>query len=89
MREDGLAVASEETLSGRPARGEMIFLALRTISGLSKSAYQEKFKEEVAKEFGAIISELTEAGFLIDTPEHLFIPQDKMALADAVAREFL
>ncbi len=85
----GSAVDFSETLSPEEKMGEAILLALRTSSGLDKQKYRREFNQCVEQRYRETIASLVKENLLIDTVEALYIPAEKMALADAVIREFL
>lgn len=63
---DGDARLSEEILSQKEMMEEEMFLGLRKKTGVSVTAFEEKFKCSFQELYGAVVSQLQEEGLLVN-----------------------
>ena len=89
INESGHALQDSEILPRIQAMSETVFLALRTVDGLDKHLFLNRFQQDVTTVFGEIIKPLVRDGLLLETPDTLCIPVDKLVLADTISSEFL
>lgn len=89
---DGGAAHAEprETLSPDAARGEAMFLALRTADGLAADRFASEFGAPPRAWFGAAIDEMTAAGLLAESSDgRLALTPRGFLLSDTVFERFV
>jgi oxygen-independent coproporphyrinogen-3 oxidase len=84
------AAGPPETLDARTARGEAVFLALRTAQGLAASPFEQEFGEPPRHFFAEAIDELRKADLLLEATDGSLrlTPRGKI-LADSVFAHFV
>jgi oxygen-independent coproporphyrinogen-3 oxidase len=80
---------SAEVLSPAQARGEAMFLALRTREGVDETAFEREFGSPARHFFGAAIERLVDAGLLRDAAGRLRLTPRGRMLSDSVFEHFI
>jgi oxygen-independent coproporphyrinogen-3 oxidase len=84
------APREREVLSAETARGEAVFLALRTRRGLDAAAFAAEFGGAPRRFFAAAIDALVAEGLVEERPSGDLVPGPRgLAFADAVAARFV
>ena len=80
---------SEEHLSKQEMMEEEMFLGLRKKSGVSKKRFEEKFGVSFDRQYGQVVTELTEQGLLVPDKEIVRMTKKGLFLGDTVAEKFI
>jgi oxygen-independent coproporphyrinogen-3 oxidase len=84
------APPQREVLSPETARGEAVFLALRTLRGLDAARFAAEFGAPPRRFFGPPIEALTRAELLVETPEgDLRLTPRGRLVSDSIFAEFV
>ncbi|MBF0281642.1 MAG: radical SAM family heme chaperone HemW [Zetaproteobacteria bacterium] len=83
------AINSDEHLNRIQAAGEAMWLGLRRSEGVDLAAFKQRFDAPPHQWFQQAITSWRERGTLIESPTHLLLSQQGVALADLVAEDFL
>lgn len=86
---DGDARLSEEILSQKEMMEEEMFLGLRKKTGVSVTAFEEKFKCSFQELYGAVVSQLQEEGLLVNDDKVIRMTKKGLFLGDNVAEKFI
>lgn len=84
----GLPAIDVETLDRAQREGEYMMLGLRLSDGVSVTQFEEKFGRSLLERFEVPLRQLRSLGF-IDVSSHVRVTEKGLAVADAVAAEFL
>ena len=87
--ERGNALDHDENLSAEQQAGETIILGLRMIEGLDLDVFTGRFGSEAYRVRQPVISSLTAAGFLEQSPRFLRLTRKGLTVADTVCAELL
>ncbi|MBU2701487.1 oxygen-independent coproporphyrinogen-3 oxidase [Sporomusaceae bacterium BoRhaA] len=83
------AVIFSETLGGAEARGEMIFLALRTTAGLLFHDYAKQFNRNFLQDYENILVNLRQQGLICQNKQGISLTNLGMKFGNVVFRTFL
>jgi oxygen-independent coproporphyrinogen III oxidase len=83
------AVIFSETLGGAEARGEMIFLALRTTAGLLFRDYAKQFNRNFLQDYENILVNLRQQGLICQNKQGISLTNLGMKFGNVVFRTFL
>lgn len=83
------AVMFSETLAGAEARGEMIFLALRTTEGLFFHDYAKQFNQDFLQDYENILAKLLQQGLICQNKQGISLTNIGMKFGNVVFRTFL
>lgn len=87
--EAGNARVQEEALTLKEQMEEEMFLGLRKKSGVSKKRFEEKFGISFEGQYGAVVSELTQQGLLVEDKDIVRMTKQGLFLGDTVAEKFI
>lgn len=87
--EAGHARVQEEVLTLEEKMEEEMFLGLRKKSGVSKKRFEEKFGISFEGQYGAVVSELTQQGLLVEDKDIVRMTKHGLFLGDTVAEKFI
>ena len=87
--EAGNARVQEEALTLKEQMEEEMFLGLRKKSGVSKKRFEEKFGISFEGQYGAVVSELTQQGLLVEDKDIVRMTKHGLFLGDTVAEKFI
>ena len=87
--EAGNARVQEEVLTLNEKMEEEMFLGLRKKSGVSKKRFEEKFGLSFEDQYGAIVSDLTQQGLLVEDRDIVRMTKQGLFLGDTVAEKFI
>ncbi|RRC93351.1 radical SAM family heme chaperone HemW [Streptococcus sanguinis] len=87
--EAGNARVQEEVLTLKEQMEEEMFLGLRKKSGVSKKRFEEKFGISFEGQYGAVVSELTQQGLLVEDKDIVRMTKHGLFLGDTVAEKFI
>lgn len=68
---------------------EYMFLGLRMITGITKTAFLKRFGISILDVYGTPIRELTRKGLLKQDTDRIWIPKQALFLSNQVMVEFL
>ncbi|REJ25294.1 MAG: oxygen-independent coproporphyrinogen III oxidase [Bacillaceae bacterium] len=88
-KNNGTAFVSENMLTKEEMMEEEMFLGLRTIRGVSKKRFRDKYGLDVGEVFGPQIEEQLRKGLLSESASHLFLTKKGMLLGNEVFQAFL
>jgi len=83
------AVAASESLIGKAAMGETVFLGLRMLSGLNIESFKQRYGLAPMEVFGPQIKNLTERGLLEQTEADIRLTHSGLLFANDVFAEFV
>jgi len=78
-----------ERLSARPAMAETLMLALRTVSGVDRGDFAERFGQDPLRAFAKTIRRYEQLGNLAVTPSHIRICPESFFVADTILADLL
>ncbi len=83
------AINSSETLSRKQAAAEAIWLGLRRTNGISRAWFHARFANDLATLFSNELTPWIQQEHLKLTPEHLYLTEKGLGLADSIAADLL
>jgi oxygen-independent coproporphyrinogen-3 oxidase len=89
VRQGQKPVDNRETLSAEQKQQEFIFLALRTLKGLSLKEYKEQFDRCFLSDHKETVDNLVAAGHLQAEGDRIFLSRQGLLVSDAVFTEFM
>lgn len=89
IREQGVAVASEESLERTAAAGEFVFLHLRTAEGVDEESFASRFRATVDELFPAIRALVDEGLLERAEPSYIRLTRRGLLVADSVFTAFV
>lgn len=88
--EAGILPATDiEQLNSESQAGERMMLGLRLANGVDRQAFTTRFGRDPVEQFSTTIDHLRKIGLIEITPEAIVLSERAIAVADAVAAEFL
>jgi coproporphyrinogen III oxidase-like Fe-S oxidoreductase len=84
-----LPAAELEQLGPDQRRGEWVMLRLRLDEGVGFDAYAARWGRDARADYAGELAQLTKLGLIEVTPERFTLSDAGLAVADAVAGEFL
>ena len=82
-------IRNEESLSRETAMEEFCFLALRTVKGIDKQSFQNKFQCTLESVYSSVIRRMKEQKLLEETENQIRLTQSGMKFGNVVFREFI
>jgi len=82
---DGKAINSSETLAAQQAAAEAFWLGLRRSSGIHRAAFQQRFNVDAWQQFSTELQPWRDQGQLIVNDESIYLSDQGLAMADAIA----
>lgn len=89
IQDHGRYFAEAEMLSRKEEMEEYMFLGLRMITGITKTAFLKRFGISILDVYGTPIRELTRKGLLKQDTDRIWIPKQALFLSNQVMVEFL
>lgn len=89
IEENGTAKERSENLTKEEVRLEFFLLSLRQKVGISKSEYQQKFRENFDQRYHQIINKLVSESLIGNNENNLFLTEKGFLLADSIIAEFV
>lgn len=77
----------EEALTKQDQMAEEMMLGLRTLQGVNKKHFQEKYQTTIKAQYDII--DLLEQHLLEETEEYFYIPEDKLYISNEILLRFL
>ncbi|MDC3413332.1 radical SAM family heme chaperone HemW [Aquibacillus sp. 3ASR75-11] len=87
--ENGIPVLHEESIGKKEKIEEEMFLGLRKMEGVSKTAFFEKYGTTIEQLYGSELHVLKSKGWLADNNSHIHLTKEGVLFGNGVFQEFL
>lgn len=89
INSEGNAIVEKKKNSRSDDVEEFMFMGLRKITGISKSAFAQRFKVDIHNVYEDVINKYTSSGFMIECDDNIYLTYEGIEVSNVIMSEFL